>query len=507
MASEALIVSATLFGLLITYFMIPVVKKVAVSNDIIAYPGGRRNQEKPVPLMGGLAIFLPMLMVFFGALLADLLGYTNFSNPMRFKLLSLFLGCCWMLLLGTLDDKMNLSWKKKLVGELFGIVILIWGGHTIGNTTVPLFGPVDFGIFGYVILGVSVLIVTNAINLIDGIDGLAGGVCLFAAITSGLVAFLKNDILASVLVFTLAGSLVAYLKFNFHPASIYMGDGGSLTLGYFLSVLATSNMAIFPGQRSGTMSMIIVPLLPFGVALIDVFLAVVRRWVSGRKIFLPDADHLHHRFMEVFGKPRVVVSIFYLFSAIFCIITICMVLIPDSNYLFEAVCFISFVVIFSMAFVLRLYRIDMLPTIIKNRPDFKFLSSFHTFMTMRVRKARSLEELLGLMEAGVRDLDFDSVEVTVPGKWSMSWINPDCKHENSCRNNHSRIFRGSTITVKWTTPTHDSRNYQKYLELVWHWFLNQTENRARNFVNKENRHNSSIQSEIRKSMSDAKISA
>jgi UDP-GlcNAc:undecaprenyl-phosphate GlcNAc-1-phosphate transferase len=507
MSSVSSILAAALFGLVVTYLLIPIVKKVAINNDIIAYPGGRRNHQEPIPLLGGLAIFCPLIIVFLCLFVLDVFGQTTYSNELHFKLVSLFLGSSWILMLGTIDDKMKLSWKKKLGGEIFGILILLWGGHTVGSTTIPFWGPVDFGFFGYLILGVSVLIVTNAINLIDGIDGLAGGVCLFAAITSGIVAFFKNDLVTSVLVFTLAGSLAAYLKFNFHPASIYMGDGGSLTLGFFLSVLATSNMAMFQGQRSGTMSMIIAPMLPFGVALIDVALAVFRRWISGRKIFLPDADHLHHRFMEVFGRPRLVVGIFYIFSAIFCVITISMVLVPDSNYLYEAICFSCFVLIVSMTFVLRLYRIDMLPSIIKNRPDFKFLSSFHTFMTMRVRKARSLEELLGLMEAGVRDLDFDSVEVSVPGKWSMTWINPTCKHPDSCRNHSNRVFRGSTITVSWVIPSHDSANYQRYLELVWHWFLNQSENKARQLVKKQQTFKSPDVSDNNVSRNGKKLSA
>lgn len=503
MSTTALILLAALFGLTLTYCLIPVMKKVAVQQEILAFPGGRRNHQKPIPMLGGVAIFIPLLVTFLLLFVSDLAGQKTFSQALRFKVISLFLGSSWILVLGTLDDKLKLSWEKKLAGEMLGVSILIWGGHTVGNMTVPFWGPVDLGFFGYIILAVAVLTVTNAINLIDGIDGLAGGVCLFAALTSGIIAYFKNDFVTAVLAFTLAGSLVAYLKFNFHPASIYMGDGGSLTLGFFLSVLATSNMAVSHGQRSGTMSMIIAPLLPFGVALIDVALAVARRWVSGRKIFLPDADHLHHRFMEVFGNPRLVVSIFYIFSALLCVITITMILVPDSRYLFEAICLSCFFLIVSMALILRLYRIDQLPTVIRNRPDFKFLSSFHTFMTMRVRKARSLEELLSLMESGVRDLDFDSVEVTVQGQWSMSWINSSCKHPGSCRNHCNRVFRGSTITVNWTTPNHDSPNYQKYLELVWHWFLNQSENKARQLLQSQKNH----ETPVSKSLPGKKFSA
>lgn len=498
---------AILFGLVATLVLIPVVKRIAMKHDIMAYPGGRRNHEEPVPLLGGLAIFLPLIVVFIGLFIANPTGSSLSGREIHSKLISLFLGTLWILILGTLDDMMKLNWREKLGGQFIGLMILAWGGHTIGSTELPFIGLVQFGFFGYVILAIVVITITNAVNLIDGIDGLAGGVCLFAAMTSGIIAFFKQDLIAAVLVFTLVGSLLGYLRHNFHPASIYMGDGGSLTLGFFLSVLATSNMAISPGQRSGTMSMLIAALLPFGVALIDVALAVVRRWLSGRKIFLPDADHLHHRFMEVFGRPRLVVSMFYLISATFCVITISMVLNQNSSLLLGFICVVFLLLIGTVAYVLRLYRVDQLPRILRDRPDFKFLSSFHTFMKMRVRKAKSLEELLRLMEAGVRDLDFDSVEVTTPGSWTMSWINPTLKHPDSCRNTYNRSFRGSTITVTWVTPQHDSANYQAYLELVWYWFLNQAENRARQLVNSKNRREAFMRHEKKESLNKNKLSA
>ncbi len=507
MTPELSILVATLFGLVVTLTLVPLVKRIAMKNDIMAYPGGRRNHEEPVPLLGGLAIFLPLIIVFIGLFLADATGSTHYDKDIYLKLVSLLLATFWILLLGTLDDVIKLNWREKLGGQLIGVLILILGGHTIGNTTLPFLGMVEFGFLGYLILGVVVITITNAINLIDGIDGLAGGVCLFAAITSGIISYFKEDIIAAVLVFTLAGSLLGYLRYNFHPASIYMGDGGSLTLGFFLSVLATSNMAISPGQRSGTMSMLIAALMPFGVALIDVALAVIRRWLSGRKIFLPDADHLHHRFMEVFGRPRLVVAMFYIISAIFCVITIGMVLNQSSRLLLGSICVAFFLLIGTVTYVLRLYRVDQLPRIIKDRPDFKFLSSFHTFMKMRVRKASSLEELLRLMEAGVRDLDFDSVEVNIQGNWTMSWINPTLKHPDSCRNMYNRSFSGSTITVSWVTPQHDSSNYQAYLELVWYWFLNQAENKARQLVNSRNHHEAFMRYQKKESLRKDKLSA
>jgi UDP-GlcNAc:undecaprenyl-phosphate GlcNAc-1-phosphate transferase len=472
--SEYLALLAVL-GFILTYCLIPVTKKLAFAHGFVSYPGVRKIHTGPIPALGGLAIFAPQVLLFvlFGYLVTS--GSIWVTRTETAKFVSLFIGSVWILSLGIIDDRVNLGWRKKLLGQILGIGIVLLGGHTIGSVDIPFYGPLDFGPLGYPLLGFIVLLITNAVNLIDGMDGLAGGVCFFAAITCGVFAIFRSDFLIASIAFTISGSLLAFLRYNFPPASIFMGDSGSLSLGFILSVLATSNIVKAPGQRYATLTTMLALLLPFAIALIDVFLAIARRWISGRKIFLPDSDHIHHRFMEMFKRPRLVVGIFYVFSALFCLLTLLITITPESRLTSIIGAVTVLALIATMAIVLKLYRIDRLTSVLKNRHDFQFLSTFNSYMELRVERAKCVDELIFLLESGVRDLDFDAVEVNSNGSKRCVWNKNQKVHLDTPRLNECRVFKDCDVTIMWTVPTHDDRTYQKYLELVWHRFLNQLE--------------------------------
>jgi UDP-GlcNAc:undecaprenyl-phosphate/decaprenyl-phosphate GlcNAc-1-phosphate transferase len=475
----------TCVGFISTYCLVPVAKRLAPNYGLVSYPGVRKIHTEIIPVVGGIAIFAPQVMLFTLFICLSISGLLSIDQVEAAKFVSLFLGSLWILLLGIIDDRKNLGWKKKLLGQIVAIGILLLGGNSIAIVDVPLYGLVDFGPFGYPLLGLVVLIVTNAVNLIDGMDGLAGGVCLFAAITCGIFAFYRNDLLIASIAFTISGSLVAFLRYNFPPATIFMGDSGSLSLGFLLSALATSNIAKTSGQRYTTFTALIALLLPFGIALLDVFLSVSRRWIRGKKIFLPDSDHIHHQFMNMFKRPRLVVGIFYVFSSLFCLLTLLITMNPGSHLtsIFGTVTVVALVII--MTIVLKLYRVDTLANVLKNRPDFKFLSSFHSYMKLRIYRVKGSEELLILLERGVRDLEFDSVEVRSGGSRLHSWNKPEKVHPKAQRTNGHRSLKNCDIIIVWTIPTHNDRPYQKYLELVWHRFLNQVEEKNVALINRE----------------------
>jgi UDP-GlcNAc:undecaprenyl-phosphate/decaprenyl-phosphate GlcNAc-1-phosphate transferase len=467
----------TVLGFVITYCLVPITRRLAIAYGFVAKPGVRRIHSDPIPVLGGCAIFAPQILLFLGFIYLAVSDSLSVSATEITKFVSLFLAASWIFVLGLMDDRVNLGWKKKLVGQIVGVCILILGGNTIGSVDIPFFGPVDFGPFGYPLLGLVVLLVTNAVNLIDGMDGLAGGVCLFAAITCGVFAVYRSDLLVASIAFTITGSLLAFLRYNFPPASIFMGDSGSLSLGFILSALATSNIVKAPGQRYATLTTMLALLLPFAIALIDVFLAIARRWISGRKIFLPDSDHIHHRFIEMFKRPRIVVGIFYFFSILFCSMTLLITMLPASPVSSIVVGISILMLLLTMTAVFKLYRIDTLANVLRNRPDFKFLSAFNSYMELRIRRAKCADEVVQLLEHGVRDLDFDSVEVRCNGSRPYSWNKPEKAHPCSARINGHKSFRDCDFIICWTVPTHDDRAYQKYLEIVWHRFLNQVEDR------------------------------
>ena len=474
MKTVLLMLSFCLIGFAATYVSIPFARRFSKKYSILSIPRDADGRDKPTPLLGGAAIYLSFALVSIVFFLMLLKGKYIVTQTDRLQMLSLFLGATWIMVLGTLDDKFNLRWKSKLLGQIIGVVILALGGHTIGTATIPFFGPVNFGWWGVPIFGLAILTITNAINLIDGIDGLAGGICFFAALVIGILGISKGDIFSASIGFTFSGSLLAFLRFNFPPASIYMGDGGSLMLGFILGTLATSSVATAPGQRSGTMAVVLIPVLPFGIALVDVILSISRRWISGRKIFLPDMGHLHHRLMDKIGRPRTVVIILYIFSALLSAMTLTLVLGPKSRFFTIYVIVSVFVLLMLVAALLKLYMSENPLKIIENRFHFRFLNDFIAFMSKRIRRARNTDELFSLLEAGIRDLDFDTVEVVYKSRTIKKWVNMDKIHPNNPRRRNEKGFNGSGLTIRWAVPKHYSDAYQQYLFFVWNRFLEET---------------------------------
>ncbi len=471
--SLLIMVTVLLLGFVTTLVSVPFCKHLAAKYRVVANPGGRKAPAKVIPQLGGAAVYLPFAILFASYYLLIMMGELTVVHQYKLQMISLFLGTTWILILGTIDDRYSMGWKKKIVGQLFGVAILVMGGHSLRLVTIPFVGPAQFGWLDIPLFALAILTITNAINLIDGLDGLAGGVCFFAALTSGIIAFTKGDLFIAAVAFTVSGSLLGFLRCNFPPASIYLGDGGSLMLGFLLGTLATSCAAISPGQRSGTMEMLIVPFLPFGLALLDVAVTVLRRWISGYHVCLGDSDHLHHRLVEEFKNPVRVVAIFYSFSAVLSGITLWMVIVPRSDSSSQFLVVVGIVLATAIVMVLRLYRIQSLSESVKNRPYFRFLSRYQDFMRGPIQGARCLDELVALLESGVKDLGLDRVEVLQHGRTIKTWSNSSRVHVGSLRSQRQRDFETSEVTVRWTVPTHKNKFYQKCLEVTWQRFLDE----------------------------------
>jgi len=459
------------FGFAVTYAAIPQAKKWGHRWGLVAPPGGRRHHPQDTPLTGGWALFFPLMAAFFSFFGLVLTGKLSMLRPEWPRMLSLFLGTTWVLILGTIDDRLMLGWKQKLAGQFLGGLILVLGGHTVAVATLPWVGLVHFGWLGIPFLLIAVITITNAINLIDGLDGLAGGICFFAALTSAVIASVKGDFFTATLGFTLAGSLLGFLRFNFPPASIFLGDGGSMMLGFLLGTLAISSTAFFPGQRLGTSIMILVPFLPLGIPLFEVALSVLRRWLTGQALFLGDGNHLHHRLLGKFKAARPTVAIFYFFSASLCALTLLMVLEVHSPVLRFFTGFLTLVLMLAFSWSLRLYGERGLFLTLRNRPHFKFLGEFLRFMKLRAGRAKSVTDLLALLESGVRDLEFDRVEVVYKGQVLRKWTNSQPVHAESPRFTFEESLVPWDLRIKWALPLHGDEDYNEYLQLTWHRFL------------------------------------
>jgi UDP-GlcNAc:undecaprenyl-phosphate/decaprenyl-phosphate GlcNAc-1-phosphate transferase len=264
----------------------------------------------PTPRFGGVAVYGTFVTVTVLLLLA--------SRLLRFDLGFSLRTILWVLVPATLvfgiglaDDIWSVSPRCKFAIQIVAALILFWGDFRVMK--LPLFfGSHVFAWVGALPLTILwVLWVTNAFNLIDGLDGLAAGSALFSTLAVFTIALINHNVLVSVLTVTLAGATLGFLKYNFNPASIFLGDSGSLFIGFTLSALA-----LVGGGKTPTLVAVSVPVISFGLPILDTVISVVRRFLSGQPLFGADRQHIHHKLMERGFSHRQVVILLYGVSAL-----------------------------------------------------------------------------------------------------------------------------------------------------------------------------------------------
>lgn len=300
---------------LVTRLSMPLVIKYAWKWGMVDNPGGRKIHTHPVPRAGGIAIFLGMLAAVLVQMYGEyFMGWGEIllgGDAVNRELLGIFAGISVIFLVGLLDDFVDLSPLAKFVGQLFAAGIVVWSGTLIEFVGNPFGG-------GLIILGslsipvtlVYIVGFTNVVNLIDGLDGLAGGISTIAAGSMLLVAAQLNRLDAAVLAAVLIGACLAFLRFNFNPASVFMGDSGSLVLGFMLAVISLLGV-----MRSTATMALLVPLLIIGVPILDTGSAIVRRIRGNRPIQEADRGHIHHRLLNRGFNQRQTVVIVWIWSA------------------------------------------------------------------------------------------------------------------------------------------------------------------------------------------------
>ena len=323
----------------VSFVLTPIVRRVAVRFDAVDLPGHRRVNTSPIPRGGGVAVAIAFIAVSI-ALLA-LNAVTRFvSIPASVDgrdLLGLLLGGALAAAFGVIDDSLDLRARWQFAGQLGLAIFAIVCGFLVEAVNNP-FGPGLVRFVGPFAVAFSVLWIAgmiNSINFIDGLDGLSSGIGLIAAVTLGLISLTTQvgQPFVAVLCFALAGSLLGFLRWNFHPATIFVGTSGVMFLGYtlaLLSILGTAKVAV--------------AMLVLGVPIIDAFWIIVRRLAQGRSPFSPDRGHLHHRLLDVGLSHRQTVLLIY---------GICLVLAVLAMLLSGVTQFYAFVgVFFATGFVL-----------------------------------------------------------------------------------------------------------------------------------------------------------
>lgn len=253
-----------------------------------------------MPRLGGLAIFGGVIAGYFvGGLYNE-------------KITGITVGAIIIVITGILDDKYELSAKYKLLGQLLAAGAVVGSGLNIDHLTIPFVGTYDLGVWTYPITVFWIVAITNAINLIDGLDGLSAGISAIVIGTIALLAGIAGKPLILMLSLILLGSTLGFLFHNFHPAKIFMGDTGALFLGYSISVLSLLGL-----YKSVTLFSFIVPIIILGVPVFDTTYAIIRRIVNKKPISAPDKSHLHHRLLALGLSHRKTVLCIYGFGIVF----------------------------------------------------------------------------------------------------------------------------------------------------------------------------------------------
>jgi len=314
---EAGIVFAVAF--LVTFLMVPVSKRIAQLVGAIDYPGNRRVNTKPVPRCGGIALYLGLVagmftlfvgVRFFGWELHD------FYRVADVNYLALYLGVTFMFLVGLIDDITQLKPWVKFLGQVAAATVVVLSGVSIGVVRIPIVGDfLEFGWFDYPMSVLYLVVFVNITNLIDGLDGLASGIIAIVAAALLYIVVMRENMTMAFACIALIAICLAFLCYNFFPASIFMGDSGSMLLGLVVGIISTSGVA-----HTQSAVIMLVPLAIAGVPVLDTVSAIVRRLRGHQKISEADSNHLHHRLMRSGLSQRRSVALLWVCTAVLAVV-------------------------------------------------------------------------------------------------------------------------------------------------------------------------------------------
>ncbi|MCI8347471.1 MAG: undecaprenyl/decaprenyl-phosphate alpha-N-acetylglucosaminyl 1-phosphate transferase [Bacilli bacterium] len=294
---------------LFTAMIIPIMKKIAVHIGAVDIPrkseGHRHIHKKVTPKLGALGIYIGFLF-----------GYMLFGQQ-SIQMNSILISSFIVILTGIIDDVKEIRAHQKMLGQLIAsAVIVFYGGILLNNITAFGFS-IDFGLFAYPLTMIFIVACCNIINLIDGLDGLSGGICSIFFLTIGIIGFYqaRSGSLVMILTFIMLGSTLGFLLHNFYPAKIFAGDCATF-MGFIISIIT---LLEFKGPA---LTSFFVPLLILGIPILDTTFAIIRRMLNKKPIFSADKQHLHHQLLGMNFSQRTTVLIIYGMNILFAIASI-----------------------------------------------------------------------------------------------------------------------------------------------------------------------------------------
>ncbi len=406
----ALYLTIFLLSLLLSFLLTRRVRNCAVARGwVSAAPDDRHIHRQALPRLGGVAIYAAFLISIALAFLAGFV-FPRLQNAISFSTLVAILAPATLIFaLGVYDDLLSAGPYTKFVVQALAGALLFAGGLRILDIPV-LFGERQFGWA----LSLSITIfwvigITNAFNLIDGLDGLAAGSGLFSTLVVFVVAVFSHSTLVSLLTISLAGAILGFLRFNFNPATIFLGDCGSLFIGFMLSALAIEG-----AQKAPTVIAVAIPVVSFGLPILETALSVLRRLISGRPIFTADREHIHHKLLQRGLSHRQVVIVLYAVSALFALLSL-FLLWPSGSTLGLVLAVLGTGIWFGVQH-LNYLEFGELARVAQRTLEQR--SIFINDLSIRrateeLKGARDYPQILRILETGFSSNDFDGFELAV----------------------------------------------------------------------------------------------
>ncbi len=405
LTSFIIFLGAMICALLVT----PMVTQWASRKGICDYPSSRRVHHDCIPRAGGIALFVSFSLAY----TAGLLWVSEEFRPMLLfrEQAFFFTGGCCIFLLGLWDDIKQLSPWIKFSGQV-GVALLVWfGGIDVELLSVTLHRGIVLPEWLSLCITIFwVVLLINAINLIDGLDGLAAGICLFVSITLLVLSLSSGKPMFIIGLSALAGSCLGFLRYNFNPASIFMGDCGSYFLGYVLA-----SLTIQGAMKSHATVALLIPIIALGVPLLDTLLTPIRRFILGKAMFHPDQSHIHHILLKLGYSHRRVVMIIYGVTVFLGLIALAFVFVKDQRAAFILVLpgALVFLVVKKLGY-LEYIAADKVWGWLRDLTDEAGLSNERrSFLNiqMQIMRSETVTELWENVCTAVAKLDFDLAEL------------------------------------------------------------------------------------------------
>ncbi|MBN2534311.1 MAG: undecaprenyl/decaprenyl-phosphate alpha-N-acetylglucosaminyl 1-phosphate transferase [Spirochaetales bacterium] len=319
--------SSIFIAFIINFLITPIIIRVAHKLKLYDSLNSRKIHTGLIPRLGGVGIFISLIIT---CCMVSFIAFLNSGKTMSYLISSRYLfllaGILIIHLIGLLDDFIQQKPLVKLLFQIIAAGCVACGGFIFKEIPIPYIGRISLGFLAYPFTIFWIISITNAMNLVDGMDGLAGGITAFASLSMGIIALIQGQVTTAIIAFTLFGATAGFLLFNLPPAKIFMGDSGSLLIGFTLSILPLMGIS-----AAASFATVLVPITLLLVPIMDTLAAIIRRIGDGRTILSPDREHIHHKLLDMGLSEKKILALIYCVCFYLSIIAITSVIMPKES--------------------------------------------------------------------------------------------------------------------------------------------------------------------------------